>query len=71
MDFSIFPGWTGYVFWRLGLVGLWHRRFNPHFTRPERRRPAARPVLTVVPPKPIVPAEDLPAPSAVGDESAR
>jgi radical SAM superfamily enzyme YgiQ (UPF0313 family) len=36
MDFSIFPGWTGYVFWRLGLVGLWQRRLNPHLPRPER-----------------------------------
>jgi radical SAM superfamily enzyme YgiQ (UPF0313 family) len=36
MDFSIFPGWTGYVFWRLGFVGLWNRRFNPRLRRPER-----------------------------------
>jgi radical SAM superfamily enzyme YgiQ (UPF0313 family) len=36
MDFSIFPGWTGYVFWRLGLVGLWQRRFTPRLPRPER-----------------------------------
>jgi radical SAM superfamily enzyme YgiQ (UPF0313 family) len=36
MDFSIFPGWTGYVFWRLGLVGLWWRRLTPRAPRPER-----------------------------------
>jgi radical SAM superfamily enzyme YgiQ (UPF0313 family) len=36
MDFSIFPGWTGYVFWRLGLVGLWQRRFTPRLPRPDR-----------------------------------
>ena len=36
MDFSIFPGWTGYVMWRLGLVGLWWRRFTPRLPRPER-----------------------------------
>ena len=41
MDFSIFPGWTGYVLWRLGIVGLWQRRINPRFPRPappERRQ---------------------------------
>ncbi|MDQ6606538.1 MAG: cobalamin-dependent protein [Actinomycetota bacterium] len=36
MDFSIFPGWTGYVFWRLGLVGLWRRRFSKRPSKPER-----------------------------------
>jgi radical SAM superfamily enzyme YgiQ (UPF0313 family) len=36
MDFSIFPGWTGYVFWRLGLVGLWWRRLTPHPPKPAR-----------------------------------
>jgi radical SAM superfamily enzyme YgiQ (UPF0313 family) len=36
MDFSIFPGWTGYVFWRLGLVGLWWRRLTRRHPRPER-----------------------------------
>jgi anaerobic magnesium-protoporphyrin IX monomethyl ester cyclase len=60
MDFSIFPGWTGYVFWRLGMVRLWQRRVNPRFPRPERPvRPARRqpasvetivaPPLTVLP----------------------
>jgi anaerobic magnesium-protoporphyrin IX monomethyl ester cyclase len=36
MDFSIFPGWTGYVFWRLGLVGLWWRRLTRRSPRPQR-----------------------------------
>ena len=36
MDFSIMPGWTGYIFWRLGLVGLWWRRFTPRLPKPER-----------------------------------
>jgi radical SAM superfamily enzyme YgiQ (UPF0313 family) len=48
MDFSILPGWTGYVCWRLGLVGLWQRRFwrrLPRPERPRRRRPTARPAL--------------------------
>lgn len=35
MDFSIFPGWTGYVFWRAGLVGLW-KRLHPRLAKPER-----------------------------------
>ncbi len=45
MDFSIFPGWTGYVFWRLGVVKLWQRRFTPRLPRPERpvKPPRARP----------------------------
>jgi radical SAM superfamily enzyme YgiQ (UPF0313 family) len=41
MDFSIFPGWTGYVLWRLGIVGLWRRHVNPRYPRPAPRRPAA------------------------------
>jgi radical SAM superfamily enzyme YgiQ (UPF0313 family) len=36
MDFSIFPGWTGYAFWRVGLVGVWWRRLTPRPDRPER-----------------------------------
>jgi radical SAM superfamily enzyme YgiQ (UPF0313 family) len=66
MDFSIFPGWTGYVFWRLRLVGLWHRRFNPRLPRPERparRHPPSRATVTVI-------ASEPPR-SAVGDESPR
>lgn len=34
MDFSIIPGWTGYVLWRLGVVGLWQRRVKPRPPRP-------------------------------------
>jgi len=46
MDFSIIPGWSGYVAWRVGLVGLWRRRFTPRLPRPERkaRRRASIPV---------------------------
>jgi anaerobic magnesium-protoporphyrin IX monomethyl ester cyclase len=36
MDFSIFPGWTGYIFWRLGVVGLWWGRLTPRYPRPRR-----------------------------------
>jgi radical SAM superfamily enzyme YgiQ (UPF0313 family) len=74
LDFSITPGWIGYAFWRLGLVGLWNRRFNPRLPRPERpvrRRPPTRPILTVVPAEPIAAAGDEAPRSAVGDESAR
>jgi radical SAM superfamily enzyme YgiQ (UPF0313 family) len=56
MDFSIFPGWTGYVFWRLGLVRMWQRRFAkrpPKPDRPARRRDggtrAGAPTLAVLP----------------------
>jgi hypothetical protein len=73
MDFSIFPGWTGYAAWRLGLVGLWHRRFNPRLPRPERpvrRHPPARPVLpvTLVEPSPVGQKESMDSP--VADELA-
>jgi radical SAM superfamily enzyme YgiQ (UPF0313 family) len=57
MDFSIFPGWAGYVFWRLGLVGLWWRRFTRRPPRPERpakwRSPVAEaPAVGVLSPSP-------------------
>jgi hypothetical protein len=35
MDFSITTGCAGWVFWRIGLVGLWWRRFTPRLPRPE------------------------------------
>ena len=60
MDFSIFPGWTGYVFWRLGLVRLWQRRFTPRLLRPtpplkRRSGAAAQPALSVLPSSPQEP----------------
>jgi len=39
MDFSIIPGWGGYVAWRLGIVRLWQQRVVGKFPRPD---PAAR-----------------------------
>lgn len=36
MDFSITPGKTSYLFWRLGLVDLWQRRFVRRPPPPER-----------------------------------
>jgi hypothetical protein len=35
MDFSITPGWVGYVCWRLGLVDLWWKRLTPRPPRPQ------------------------------------
>jgi radical SAM superfamily enzyme YgiQ (UPF0313 family) len=54
MDFSIIPGWSGYVAWRTGLVGLWQRRFQARPPRPAakvrevRDAPAGTPVATPV-----------------------
>ncbi len=39
MDFSITPGKTGYMFWRLGFVGLWQKHL---WRRPERPKRTAR-----------------------------
>ena len=42
MDFSVIPGWGGYVAWRVGIVRLWNRRVVCHYPRPDpsaRRRP--------------------------------
>ncbi|MDQ6613538.1 MAG: radical SAM protein [Actinomycetota bacterium] len=36
MDFSIIPGWGGYVAWRLGIVGFWRRKVTGRFPRPDR-----------------------------------
>lgn len=38
MDFSIIPGWSGYVLWKIGLVDVWQRRVKPRPPRP----PAAK-----------------------------
>jgi radical SAM superfamily enzyme YgiQ (UPF0313 family) len=42
MDFSIIPGWTGYVFWRLGVVKFWRKHFLPRPPRPVRPDPKKR-----------------------------
>jgi anaerobic magnesium-protoporphyrin IX monomethyl ester cyclase len=36
MDFSITPGWTAYVCWRLGLVSFWWKRMTPRYPKPAR-----------------------------------
>ena len=45
IDFSIIPGKTGYYVWRIGLVGLWQKRFTKH-----PPKPPSRPRRRVVPP---------------------
>jgi hypothetical protein len=42
MDFSITPGRIGWIFWRLGLVGLYQRRFTAKPPRPQRKRETHR-----------------------------
>ena len=36
MDFSAIPGRSGYIAWRVGLIGLWRRRFTARMPRPPR-----------------------------------
>jgi radical SAM superfamily enzyme YgiQ (UPF0313 family) len=45
MDFSIVPGYTGYVFWRLGIVRFWWKYLTPRPERPSKRPdvPATQP----------------------------
>ena len=36
MDFSAIPGRSGYIAWRIGLIGLWRKRFTKRMPRPPR-----------------------------------
>jgi hypothetical protein len=36
LDFSAIPGKTGYVVWRVGLIGIWRRFFTRRLPRPPR-----------------------------------
>ena len=47
MDFSIIPGWSGYVAWRLGLIGAWRRFVRKTPPRPERPDPESRQIGNV------------------------
>jgi radical SAM superfamily enzyme YgiQ (UPF0313 family) len=74
LDFSITPGWVGYAFWRVGLVGLWNRRINARLPRPKppaRRRSAGRQILSLVPDPPPVAGAPEPERPAVADEPVR
>lgn len=55
MDFSIVPGWTGWIAWRIGLVKLWHKRFNRRPERPDppplREAPVSLPLAPEAPRK--------------------
>ncbi len=42
MDFSVYPGMTGFIAWRVGLVGFWRRHMVRHPDRPIRKAPAER-----------------------------
>jgi hypothetical protein len=49
MDFSVYPGVTGFIAWRIGLVGFWRRHMVRHLDRPTRQAPAERvPVAVAV-----------------------
>ena len=34
MDFSVLTGWSGYLLWRLGVIGFWQKYFIPRFEQP-------------------------------------
>jgi anaerobic magnesium-protoporphyrin IX monomethyl ester cyclase len=64
MDFSVTPGWTGYMCWRLGLVDFYWRSMTPRLAKPERpekwNKPTALPagapvVLPARSPLPVEP----------------
>lgn len=40
MDFSIIPGRTGYLLWRVGLIEFWRRHFNQKAPRPPYMDPS-------------------------------
>jgi radical SAM superfamily enzyme YgiQ (UPF0313 family) len=66
MEFSIMPGWVGYVAWRVGLTGLWRKRFHKRHPKParpekwvERDKSAVSPVVAVL----QEPASDVSSPA--------
>ena len=50
MDFSMTPGWSGYIAWRLGIVGMWEKRLKrmPRPAPPQPRRIVAPVELPIV-----------------------
>jgi radical SAM superfamily enzyme YgiQ (UPF0313 family) len=46
MDFSLVPGYTGYFFWRLGIVGFWWKYLTPRHERPSKRAEVG-PILSI------------------------
>jgi hypothetical protein len=57
MDFSIIPGWSGYVACRLGLVKWWQRRFHTRPPRPPKKERGARALIPVEADVPLEAAE--------------
>ena len=58
MDFSIIPGRSSYLFWRLGIVDLWQRRFTPRPPRAASQAGSSRGVEVAPlagPPEPALP----------------
>jgi len=49
MDFSVLPGRTGYVLWRIGLVGVCQRRFTKRPPRPVREKQRRSEVAARIP----------------------
>ncbi len=49
MDFSITPGWIGYVCWRVGLVDFYWRRLMPRPPRPAPRPVRSTPAVASIP----------------------
>jgi anaerobic magnesium-protoporphyrin IX monomethyl ester cyclase len=59
MDFSVTPGWTGYLCWRIGLVDLYWQRFMPRLPKPERPEKWDRQTVpAAATPLPVIPAGD-------------
>jgi anaerobic magnesium-protoporphyrin IX monomethyl ester cyclase len=54
MDFSITPGWSGYVMWKLGIMGAWRRRFTAHLPRPARKTADERVAVTLRKGRPLL-----------------
>ena len=37
LDFSTIPGYSGYIVWKIGLVGFWWNRVIPKMEKPARQ----------------------------------
>ena len=46
MDFSVIPGKTGYVLWKLGVIKFWQRFFLRHY-HVKNNSPKMRPEISI------------------------